>query len=642
MSALKSTEKGLKGFLDRESSDDFLFERQERYGVMIYRTAWLVEILAASAGLFIAWTSAWVAYEGLEVKDNNAMIRAFGGALPFVIIAVIEPTKIYLASGVYHAKAFLWKFVFAVGLLTLTFVTFETMYNGLVQQNTNINVQVEKIRNERTDIETDIAFRKSQIADFKQETEEGIRASYNEQVVALRERFESKRNELERSLASRLRPVEAGLEDIRARSLPDIEKIDTQIVNLNADIERSNKNIDGRIAQKRNQRAELVTERSAELARLSAEWFAGEEEANVKRKYDRRISSVDDEIDAIEQQRVSDQAAIKREISSLRRQRNRLTLSSSDAKSEIQRLEAMRAQIRNEQEGELSELQAKRVQEEGEIIAERDRKIGLVSANQIRIPELEKSVEQQQTKLKTLEADYRGEASKLQIVQLTKTACGLFYAWCFGDDVKEGQKFDIAHFPEEKLSTVATVWFASIAFVGATIGSFLALASFVLRDPKAYQAETNRTFRQLTQNMGEGFKSAGSGFGNLMTRMGEGGLGLLQSSADLIRRIGAGLNYILVSVGEALKIIASSFRKLMLDIRRYLRAPKIKYEKVEVDRIVEKRVEVPVEKIVYKEVPKEIVRTKLVYVPLYSVEEGKVQMNPEMVDNLTENEAGGG
>ena len=45
---------------------------------------------------------------------------------------------------------------------------------------------------------------------------------------------------------------------------------------------------------------------------------------------------------------------------------------------------------------------------------------------------------------------------------------------------------------------------------------------------------------------------------------------------------------------------------------------------VEVEKEIIKEVEVPVEKVVIQEVPKEIVRKELVYVPLYSVESGTI------------------
>ena len=45
--------------------------------------------------------------------------------------------------------------------------------------------------------------------------------------------------------------------------------------------------------------------------------------------------------------------------------------------------------------------------------------------------------------------------------------------------------------------------------------------------------------------------------------------------------------------------------------------------------VVEKEIEVPVEKekIVFKEVPKEVIRREMIHVPLYSTEHGKVDLD---------------
>jgi hypothetical protein len=103
-------------------------------------------------------------------------------------------------------------------------------------------------------------------------------------------------------------------------------------------------------------------------------------------------------------------------------------------------------------------------------------------------------------------------------------------------------------------------------------------------------------------------------------------------------------------VYETLKIIAGPFRglqKLLADWRRSIRKPQIRYierdieipviKEVPVEVVVEKivhkevQVEVPVEKIVFKEVPREIIRKEIVYVPLYSTNEGQVPLDPEFL-----------
>ena len=101
------------------------------------------------------------------------------------------------------------------------------------------------------------------------------------------------------------------------------------------------------------------------------------------------------------------------------------------------------------------------------------------------------------------------------------------------------------------------------------------------------------------------------------------------------------------------KPIQRSFRNLFVAFRKRLNKPKIKIQekivekevKVEVEKPVEKEVikevevirEVPVERVEITEVPREIVRKELVYVPLYSSEGGLVNA-PENVRNNEDND----
>jgi hypothetical protein len=76
---------------------------------------------------------------------------------------------------------------------------------------------------------------------------------------------------------------------------------------------------------------------------------------------------------------------------------------------------------------------------------------------------------------------------------------------------------------------------------------------------------------------------------------------------------------------------------LLVDLRRWVRSPRIKYQKVKVPHEVIKEVPGP-EKIVYKEVPKEIIKNEIVYVPLYSVDEGTITKDKVIVPKKEKDE----
>ena len=69
-------------------------------------------------------------------KDDISPLNSILGALPFLVIAVIEPTKIPLAGDSTRPNLG-WKILILVTLLGLTGVTFETMFNGLERNLTS-------------------------------------------------------------------------------------------------------------------------------------------------------------------------------------------------------------------------------------------------------------------------------------------------------------------------------------------------------------------------------------------------------------------------------------------------------------------------------------------------------------------------
>ena len=136
--------KGLESLFSPEDK----FQDEAAYGKKILYVAWAVEILAAIIGLTIAWATAFDAYNGIENPDQSHLMNALIGALPFLIIAVIEPTKIPLAGGFYKTRILGWKILILVALLGLTGVTFETMFNGLERNLTNVTKNVVNAENQ--------------------------------------------------------------------------------------------------------------------------------------------------------------------------------------------------------------------------------------------------------------------------------------------------------------------------------------------------------------------------------------------------------------------------------------------------------------------------------------------------------------
>jgi hypothetical protein len=677
-------------------SEEQIFDKQKKYGRIIYIVAWAVEIGAALVGLFLAFNLAMIAYAKLpEIEQTTlAQARALGGALPFVIIALIEPTKIYLASGLYHAKPLGWKLLFSFGLLALTFVTFETMYNGLVQQNVNVSRTVQQLQNDRSAKLTSLREKGNEL--------ERVRARTPE---ALSRELEEAKQKQENNRSKQIKAENVSFQDWydntykaeRSNILGNKESTNVndqqKLASLNSRIEQAETNY-------RQRKQQIIDDFAAKRAEQNGKrqnyiatrddsggpFGIGGTSAEAKADAQRQISLADSELQRLAQeerdQLSRSDAAHNRKMDQIDREERQIGKSGGDkeADQQIRDLDQQRRTKEKERDDAIANINGRfeatmrtyqenkaKFDAEGALNADREQDIGA---------EIKRLIEED-GELKRL---YRVQSADLQTVQLTKTACGLFSTWCFGEKAVEdaqasdannnsflegdventaliyvgkesevSQTIDLADLPTDKIDQVSSLWFASIAIIVATLGTFLAFTSFVLQDQKSYNSDNSTTLSDLIRNFGSALKEAGIGIGRFLIDNGKASSEFISKSAV---GFGNGIQSILQAIGAMFTVIGRSFRKMTLDIRRYVRAPKVKFETIEKEVVVEKKVEVIVErevvvekevevivekeKVVIKEVPKEIVRKEIVYVPLYSTENGKVLMDADLLTGSAE------
>ena len=89
-------------------------------------SAWCIEIVAASVGLFFAISRLLQANLG----EEQSWVIGIQGALPFIAIAIVELTKIPLAYVAYQTSQIRWRLIFGTSLAAAMFITFETFFMG--------------------------------------------------------------------------------------------------------------------------------------------------------------------------------------------------------------------------------------------------------------------------------------------------------------------------------------------------------------------------------------------------------------------------------------------------------------------------------------------------------------------------------
>ena len=161
----------------------------------LLRSAWVVEILAATMGITIGCIFLYLSLksgsDGQLNLGNEQVIISILPALAFFIIAVVELSRIPFAYTIYKSRgSFKSLFVFTPVLLFLIFINFESMYVAFTIYVDNITKQSSIIQNSIESKNREIQNLKNEILYFNNLTEENIITEYNDEVSNYRKQLE--------------------------------------------------------------------------------------------------------------------------------------------------------------------------------------------------------------------------------------------------------------------------------------------------------------------------------------------------------------------------------------------------------------------------------------------------------------------
>jgi len=121
-------------------------------GVRLVKFAWVVEILAVTIGFLISIIVSYSVYDELNRHDSTSTFGDYANilvaGLPFVLVAVVEASKIPIATAMMYARHFRWRFLLFIGLFMLALITFETMSNGFERNFAGLNISINEQKNE--------------------------------------------------------------------------------------------------------------------------------------------------------------------------------------------------------------------------------------------------------------------------------------------------------------------------------------------------------------------------------------------------------------------------------------------------------------------------------------------------------------
>tara|TARA_B100000315_G_scaffold259324_1_gene314916 strand:- start:827 stop:2767 length:1941 start_codon:yes stop_codon:yes gene_type:complete len=601
---------------------------RHRIGKQLYVAAWIVEIAAASLGLALGFLNLALAKKGL-LSDHTTLassdnVRIFLAGLPFLVVAVVELMKIPIAATCYFSVTKRAKWIFGFSLLLLSLITFETFLTGLEQNSAIRLLSINKIKDEIVnhnkqyqDLEAEEKERnskpnkqaihekyKNDIDRYKSEEIEtlkgidreikeirqatgGIRLNIENEIKATENGIKNSEQEIHK--------VEREISDVKKRSVIDSENeklirdesslrkksvpesIEGQKDILEKQLQGIQENIQ-RLDEKENDDCGFFGTGDCEAIRADQAKDAATRTALInkiaKLSVDEELKKInDDEREAIGNNREDLEKRKQKEVNELLSRIGTINRNIAEKKSQKADWMSKLRALSDDPEYLEGQKKIERKKDEKEIWREtyKQKRATL----ELERNEDIKYDDEKKSRLKKISEEKIRVESKITELEneWDKKARGnQFYrfAMMFMPGIEGPEDVTTKH-----LRIITLVWFLSLAGITAWMGTLLAFASFVLR------------------------------YG--------------PSSQDLKPSPSKSNRY---------------FKRLCIDARRYIRKPRIKEIKEEVEKTVIKEVikevpvdkvvvqevikEVPVDRVVTQDVPKEVIRKEVIHVPIAS------------------------
>ena len=207
-----------------------LIEPSKRAGRFLLIFAWIVEICAASVGLLFAWLILFSKVSGLET--TNDQLTVILAAIPFLIVAIVELTKIPLASACYFSTSPLHKYAFGISLLLVSFITFETFANGF-QLNLHIQLtDLAKLQKQKKQAGIELKALKDDEKTLTGLTLQQIESEASKQTIDLDKRKMREVNFKKEQMDKERERLGGPEHDLRKNTLADLNKQYSTITNL--------------------------------------------------------------------------------------------------------------------------------------------------------------------------------------------------------------------------------------------------------------------------------------------------------------------------------------------------------------------------------------------------------------------------
>jgi hypothetical protein len=276
--------------------DDKDVTELNKHSRFLRKIAWLVEIIVVFIGLCISIS--------LMTSDNN-LTSAFTLAAPFVMISLVELTKIPFVIGLWHSRKSFPMYLLIISFLCL--ITFETLLNGFERAFSSINSQINISEIEISKIENQIKINEENIEialqDYNIKTQQIdndtsiVNANYKSQYAN-----EVRRNKrLSKNIPQLSRALAAKKEELIQLKIEKSELLQELSMKKEQRFKSSMERTQGNANLVQAERTRLL----AQLDKLNADKIVALDDSNfftspaVKKDYDEKIRHVETQLNNI-------------------------------------------------------------------------------------------------------------------------------------------------------------------------------------------------------------------------------------------------------------------------------------------------------------------------------------------------------
>ena len=472
----------------------------------LYFFAWALEITAVIIGLAIGLSIILSSLESMQVAKGTSGLsfaestNTFIAAVPLLMVAMVEISKIPLTEAFYGTSSRMWKWILGFALLFVAMITFESALNGFERGYSmlmysisddqkelfTIDEQVAKIDADRAELQALTA--KSIDTEFNNRYEELFKQS-NEQKRLVTTQIDLLRGSIKSEAVDNLR---IRLDDAKAEKQRLLQAQSDEMQRLTRTYSASGADVSEEVATQRRSYQEQIAREERRLAdfnkslRIEVEKAFILTKASVRAEWEERIARQERKIENLREE-LNSLGTLER-LESIREQEQRaksLAMARSNqtiaiVDQQIQELSDSIARSIGAREKDIEENVAVYQEQLRGLDTEFQTQLAVIEdsrdASYVRLANNTEILDQkseEKDSLETKRIDLERQINK-------KVADNQWYriATWFSDEDSP------ARVDKTLVSLVATVWSASLALLIAIMGILLCLASLVLADPR--------------------------------------------------------------------------------------------------------------------------------------------------------------